>query len=159
MQKNLLKFKKKRNEKELKEKQLWDSEMLNNLKYHDGSIASIAGIPQEIKDKYKEVFEIDMHWLITIAAHRGKWIDQSQSLNIYFRGTSGRELHDVYMHAWKSGLKTTYYLRTLGISQVEKSTVQTQNFGSTHLRQDTAKVANTDVKLCKIEDPDCEACQ
>ena len=144
---------------ELKEKQLWDSEMLNNLKFHDGSIASIAGIPQEIKDKYKEVFEIDMHWLITIAAHRGKWIDQSQSLNIYFRGTSGRELHDVYMHAWKSGLKTTYYLRTLGISQVEKSTVQTQNFGSTHLRQDTAKVANTDVKLCKIEDPDCEACQ
>ncbi|MBU0661242.1 ribonucleoside-diphosphate reductase subunit alpha [Patescibacteria group bacterium] len=149
----------------LKKKGLWDAEMLNQLKYQDGSIAQIAGIDQEVKDMYKEVFEIDMRWLIKIAAHRAKWIDQSQSLNMYFRGTSGKELHDVYTYAWEMGLKTTYYLRTLGISQVEKSTVQTQNFGSTHLRQETAKVANTtvapkaEVKLCKIEDPDCEACQ
>src|SRR5690606_9101623 len=81
---------------------------------------------------YKETFEIDMRWLVRAAAARGKWIDQSQSLNIFFSGTSGQELSDLYLYAWEMGLKTTYYLRSLGASQVEKSTVSTAD---THLRK------------------------
>ncbi len=121
---------------ELKQLNLWDFEMLGKIKYHDGSIAAIQEIPQHVRNKYKEVFEIDARWLIQSAAYRGKWIDQSQSLNIYFRGTSGRELSEIYMYAWQLGLKTTYYLRTLAVSQVEKSTVSTSEFGSTHHRKD-----------------------
>ncbi|MBU6310475.1 ribonucleoside-diphosphate reductase subunit alpha [Patescibacteria group bacterium] len=119
---------------DLKKIGLWNDSVLNELKYHDGSIARIAGIPEHLKNKYKEVFEIDMRWLVRAAAYRAKWIDQSQSLNIFFRGSSGRELSEVYMYAWKMGLKTTYYLRTLAATQVEKSTVSTQTYGSTHTR-------------------------
>ena len=98
---------------ELKKENLWDYEMLGKIKYHDGSIQEIHEIPDTIRGKYKEVFEIDPTWLIRAAAHRGKWIDQSQSLNIFYRGTSGKVLNDVYLLAWSLGLKTTYYLRTL----------------------------------------------
>jgi ribonucleoside-diphosphate reductase alpha chain len=119
---------------DLKKNNLWSREMLNKIKYYDGSIQEILDIPRELKLKYKEVFEIDSRWLIEAAARRAKWIDQSQSLNIFFSGTSGRELSEIYFHAWKLGLKTTYYLRTLGASQVEKSTVSTAEFGSTHIR-------------------------
>jgi ribonucleoside-diphosphate reductase alpha chain len=119
---------------DLKKQNLWNREMLNKIKYYDGSIQEIMDIPRELKLKYKEVFEIDSRWLIEAAARRAKWIDQSQSLNIFFSGTSGRELSEIYFHAWKLGLKTTYYLRTLGASQVEKSTVSTAEFGSTHIR-------------------------
>ena len=82
----------------------------------------------------KEVFEISPEWLIKSAAYRGKWIDQSQSLNVYFSGASGKELAAIYDYGWEMGLKTTYYLRTLGASQVEKSTVNASEFGSTHKR-------------------------
>lgn len=119
---------------DLKAIDLWNREMLNKIKYYDGSIQEILDIPPHIKAKYKEVFEIDPSWLIRAAAARGKWIDQSQSLNIFFRGTSGRDLSVAYFEAWKMGLKTTYYLRTLGASQVEKATVSTGTFGSTHTR-------------------------
>lgn len=119
---------------DLKRLGLWDYEMIGQIKFHDGSIKNIPGIPIELKEKYKEVFEIDGKWLIRSAAYRGKWIDQSQSLNIYFNGTSGRELAEVYSYAWKMGLKTTYYLRSLGASQVEKSTVNASEYGSTHKR-------------------------
>jgi ribonucleoside-diphosphate reductase alpha chain len=124
---------------DLKRIGLWDSEMLGKIKYHDGSIAEILEIPEEIRAKYKETFEIDMQWLIKAAAERGKWIDQSQSLNIFFRGQSGKDLSDIYFYAWNMGLKTTYYLRTLAASQVEKSTVNSAEYGSTHTRKkDTA---------------------
>ena len=119
---------------DLKKLNLWNDAMLNELKFRDGSISKIAGIPETLKAKYKETFEIDMRWLIRAAAYRGKWIDQSQSLNIFFRGASGRELSEVYFYAWNLGLKTTYYLRTLAATQVEKSTVSTAEFGSTHKR-------------------------
>jgi ribonucleoside-diphosphate reductase alpha chain len=109
--------------------------MLGKIKYNDGSVAGIPEIPEAIRSKYKEVFEINPRWLIKSAAYRGKWIDQSQSLNIYFRSTSGKELSDVYMYAWEMGLKTTYYLRTLAASQVEKSTVNATEYGSTHTRK------------------------
>lgn len=119
---------------DLKALNLWDFEMIGLLKYNDGSVKDIPSIPAHLKDKYKEVFQIDPAWLIKSAAHRGKWVDQSQSLNIYFAGSSGRELANVYEYAWTLGLKTTYYLRSLGASQVEKSTVNASEFGSTHKR-------------------------
>lgn len=171
---------------DLKKLGLWDYEMLGKVKYHDGNISPIAEIPQHIKDKYKETFDIDPRWCIKQAAYRGKWIDQSQSFNIFYGGKSGKEINDIYLYAWEMGLKTTYYLRTLGASQVEKSTVDTQSHGSTHDRKSfnasvsdarAAQVAVTvpeavavmasssdvdpvtGVKLCKISDPTCESCQ
>ena len=120
--------------RDLKALKLWNEDMLSKIKFYDGSVQQIAEIPQELKEKYKEVFEIDQKWLIAAAARRAKWMDQSQSLNIFFRGTSGKEISDIYMYAWSLGIKTTYYLRTLGASQVEKSTLATQQFGSTHIR-------------------------
>jgi ribonucleoside-diphosphate reductase alpha chain len=119
---------------DLKKISLWSKEMLAKLKFHDGNIMPILGIPEHIKEKYKEVFQINPRWLIRAAAHRGKWIDQSQSLNIFFMGSSGKSLAEVYQYAWEMGLKTTYYLRTLAVSQVEKSTVNTSEYGSTHIR-------------------------
>ncbi len=133
---------------DLKKIGLWNDAMLNELKFQDGSIARIAGIPQSIKDKYKETFEVDMRWIIKAAAYRGKWIDQSQSLNIFFRGSSGKELSDIYFYAWDMGLKTTYYLRTLAATQVEKSTVNTSEFGSTHKRdQESVQQNNAPIVL------------
>jgi ribonucleoside-diphosphate reductase alpha chain len=119
---------------DMKKLGLWDFEMIGQLKYHDGSVKDIPQVPPHLKEKYKEVFEIDPSWLIRSASARGKWVDQSQSLNIYFAGTSGKELANIYEYAWKAGLKTTYYLRSLGASQVEKSTVSAAEFGSTHKR-------------------------
>lgn len=119
---------------DLKKAGLWSAGMLNRIKYADGSIQGIDEIPRALKEKYKEVFEIDGKWLVEAAARRGKWIDQSQSLNIFYNGTSGKDLSDIYFLAWEMGLKTTYYLRTLGASQVEKATVSTAEYGSTHIR-------------------------
>ena len=124
---------------DLKKIGLWSAEMLEIIKYHDGSVADIPNIPVELKHKYRETFEIDMRWLAKAGARRGKWIDQSQSLNIFFNGTSGQELSEIYMYAWEIGLKTTYYLRSLGASQVEKSTVGT---AGTHLRKDGERSVN-----------------
>jgi ribonucleoside-diphosphate reductase alpha chain len=157
---------------DLKKLGLWSMDMLDKLKYHDGNVQMIAAIPQYIKDTYKETFEIDPLWLIKLTAARGKWIDQSQSHNIFLRGTSGKLLHDVYVAAWKSGLKTTYYLRTLGATQIEKSTLDAQKFGFTQKREygasyDTSssqvisEQENTELqRACAIENgPDCEVCQ
>jgi ribonucleoside-diphosphate reductase alpha chain len=189
---------------DLKKIDLWTPEILNAMKQHDGSIANIPQIPENLKKKYKEVFEIDSKALIKLAAYRGKWIDQSQSLNIFYRGTSGKDLAGFYMYAWEMGLKTTYYLRTLGASNVEKSTTAISKEGlSQHNASQAAdptpvvqaatqamatqkeeaavptaaeaqpvaaqasartlamRAAQTEtvVKLCRIEDPDCEACQ
>jgi ribonucleoside-diphosphate reductase alpha chain len=127
--------------------------MLNRIKYADGSIQDIQDIPADLREKYKEVFEIDGRWLVKAAAERGKWIDQSQSLNIFYSGTSGRDLSDVYFLAWKMGLKTTYYLRSLGASQVEKATVSTSEHGSTHTR----KSGIVSAAMASIETPTVEA--
>ncbi len=140
---------------ELKELGLWTPHMLGLIKYHDGSIAQIEEIPPHIRRKYKEVFEIDPRWILKAAAFRGKWIDQSQSINIFFRGLSGKELSDVYFYAWELGLKTTYYLRTLSASQVEKSTVNTVEYGVTHKRSEhvteaTAVIATVTEALPEI---------
>ncbi len=108
---------------EMKSSGLWNQSVLEDIKAHDGSIQRISTIPAKLKDKYKNVFEIAPEWLMRIAAYRGKWIDQSQSLNVFTATTSGKQLSDIYIYAWKIGLKTTYYLRTIGASSIEKNTV------------------------------------
>ena len=108
---------------DLKAGGMWNQPMLEEIKAHDGSTQRINSIPTKLKDKYKNVFDIAPEWLIRIAAYRGKWIDQSQSLNVFTNTTSGKVLSDIYMYAWKMGLKTTYYLRTMGASSIEKNTV------------------------------------
>ncbi len=142
---------------DLKKIGLWDAGMLNRIKYADGSVQGIAEIPFNLREKYKEVFEIEPRWIIEAAARRGKWIDQSQSLNIFYNGTSGRELSDAYFTAWTMGLKTTYYLRTLGASQVEKATVSTAEYGSTHTRSSGAPlaqaVAAVEAMIAEVSDP------
>ncbi|HEX3099987.1 MAG TPA: ribonucleoside-diphosphate reductase subunit alpha [Patescibacteria group bacterium] len=119
---------------DLKKIGMWNEEMISQLKFNDGRLSDIPNVPQELKDKYKEVFEIDPKWLIRAAAYRGKWIDQSQSLNVFYGGKSGKDINDIYIYAWDMGIKTTYYLRTMAASQVEKSTVDTAAFGNTHIR-------------------------
>ena len=116
---------------DLKRLGLWNMDMLEKIKFYDGSIQEITQIPPALRDKYKEVFEIDMRWLIKAAAYRGRWIDQSQSLNIFYNGTSGKALSEMYQYAWALGLKTTYYLRSMGASRVEKATVNLAKFGGT----------------------------
>ena len=114
---------------DLKRLGLWSEDMLEKIKYHDGSIQQIEEVPQALRDRYKEVFEIEPQWLIKAAAYRGRWIDQSQSLNIFYAGTSGKVLSEIYQYAWDLGLKTTYYLRTMGASRIEKSTINLAKFG------------------------------
>ncbi len=115
---------------DLKRLGLWSADMLEKIKFYDGSIQEISEIPPGLRDKYKEAFEIEPQWLIKAAAYRGRWIDQSQSLNIFYGGSSGKVLSDLYQYAWSLGLKTTYYLRTLGASRVEKSTVNLAKYGN-----------------------------
>lgn len=134
---------------DLKKVGLWSAEMLNKIKYNDGSVQSIAEVPVELKERYRETFEIDMRWLIKAAAARGKWIDQSQSLNIFFNGTSGKELSDLYLYAWEMGLKTTYYLRSLAATQVEKSTMGESN---THMRSKDGEKGEGVTNITVIEE-------
>lgn len=131
---------------DLKKIGLWTPIIADKIKYFDGSISQIPEIPEQLRAKYKEVFEIDPKWLVKAAAYRGKWMDQSQSLNIFYRGVSGKEIADVYMYAWELGVKTTYYLRTLAISQVEKSTVSINEFGTTHRRDFSQSTVNASVE-------------
>ena len=141
---------------DLKKLGMWDVVMIGDLKHYDGSISKIERIPQELKDLYTTAFEIDQRWLIECAARRQKWIDQAQSLNIYYSGTQAKELENIYQLAWIRGLKTTYYLRTLGATRVEKTT----------LHSDRKNVLNQvqsddfDVRpSCAIDDQECEVCQ
>ncbi|MEM8728129.1 MAG: ribonucleoside-diphosphate reductase subunit alpha [Chlamydiota bacterium] len=107
----------------LKKIGLWDDQMVDDLKYFDGSVLEIDRIPDEIKKQFLTCFEIDSEWIIECGARRQKWIDQSQSLNLYLAEPSGKKLHNMYLLAWNKGLKTTYYCRTLGATQIEKSTL------------------------------------
>ena len=133
--------------RDLKVLDLWDEVMVSDLKYFDGSLARIDRIPDELKARYATAFEIDPVWLIEAASRRQKWIDQAQSLNLYLALPSGKKLDEIYKLAWVRGLKTTYYLRTLGASQAEKS-------GG---RDDA--IPQEEPKFCSIDNPECEACQ
>ena len=108
---------------DLKRCGLWDQRMIDDLKYYDGSLLEIERIPDEIRQRYRTAFEIDPSWLIECASRRQKWIDMGQSLNLYVADTNGRKISDMYFYAWRRGLKTTYYLRSLAATQVEKSTL------------------------------------
>ena len=150
--------------RELKKLGLWDDVMVNDLKYFDGSISAVDRVPPEVKDKYATSFEIEPEWMIAAAARRQKWIDQAQSLNLYMASPSGRKLSDMYLNAWRSGLKTTYYLRTLGATHVEKSTIA--DAGSANrlnaVASDggvSATNGNGNGASCLVTDSDCEACQ
>jgi ribonucleoside-diphosphate reductase alpha chain len=142
--------------KDLKQLGVWDEVMIADLKYFDGGLAKIDRIPAEVRSLYATAFEVEPEWLVECASRRQKWIDQAQSLNIYMAGASGKKLDDTYKLAWNRGLKTTYYLRTLGATSAEKSTVKT---GQLNAVPADGGVAETDPKFCGIDDPECEACQ
>ncbi len=161
---------------DLKRLNLWNLQMLEEIKFHDGVLAEVNGIPEEIKQRYLTAFEIEPRWLIECASRRQKWIDMGQSLNLYIADPSGKKLHDMYFAAWNKGLKTTYYLRCLAATQIEKSTVDVNRFG-VQPRWMKNKSASNDIviqrgpaapaanvlqeetaKVCSL-DGDCESCQ
>lgn len=149
---------------DLKQLGIWSKDLLDTIKYFDGNIQTIDEIPDHLKRKYKEAFDIDPEWLVQLAAVRSKWIDQSQSLNIFIKGVSGKKIHDIYMNGWKAGLKTFYYARTMGASQIEKSTLDAKKFGFTQKRQyektpSITQEPQEEQASCKLEDPSCESCQ
>jgi len=145
---------------------LWDQEMIDDLKHFDGSIHEIKRIPAELREIYLTAFEIDPKWLIECASRRQKWIDMGQSLNLYMAAPSGKKLHDIYFLAWEKGLKTTYYLRTLAATQIEKSTMDVNRRGI-QPRWMKSKSASSNIvvqrsaepKACSLDDPTCESCQ
>ena len=159
--------------RDLKKLGLWDDVMVMDLKHFDGSLRRIDRVPEELKQLYATAFEIEPQWLIEAGARRQKWIDQAQSLNIYMAGASGKKLDETYKLAWLRGLKTTYYLRTMGATHAEKSTVAagalnavSSGAAPTMSAAPAAVVAPvadevpaSDIKFCSIDNPDCEACQ
>jgi ribonucleoside-diphosphate reductase alpha chain len=174
--------------RDLKRLGLWDEVMVVDLKHFDGSLRPIDRVPHEVKSLYATAFEIDTQWVIEAAARRQKWIDQAQSLNIYMAGASGKKLDDTYKLAWLRGLKTTYYLRTVGATHAEKSTVTSSQLnavssgggaGGSGVKSASKQVAKTsameaaaaaaqhqlsatpatDIKFCGVDDPTCESCQ
>ena len=137
---------------------LWDDVMVSDLKYFDGSVQQIDRIPDDLKMLYSSAFEIDPRWLVECASRRQKWIDQAQSLNLYMREPDGKKMDNLYKLAWIRGLKTTYYLRSLGATHVEKSTLE----GGRENRLaavERASVENAEAAMCNLDDADCEACQ
>ncbi|HEX7733471.1 MAG TPA: ribonucleoside-diphosphate reductase subunit alpha [Ktedonobacteraceae bacterium] len=153
---------------DLKAAGLWNAELLEALKYYDGSLQELSMLSAELKQRYLTAFEIDPAWLIACASRRQKWIDMGQSLNLYLAEPSGKKLHELYLLAWNTGLKTTYYLRTLAATQVEKSTVDINRWGiqPRWMKQSSPSSAiqiirsqpATDALACALGD-DCEACQ
>ncbi len=143
---------------DLRERGLWDEVMANDLKYYDGSVQQIDRVPNDIKELYMTAFELDARWLVEAAARRQKWIDQGQSLNLYMSEPSGAKLDSLYKLAWVRGLKTTYYLRSMGATHVEKSTLDSSRANKLNAVANAAEAALTP-KACSILDPECEACQ
>ena len=138
---------------DLKQLNLWDSVMVNDLKYYEGSVQKIDRVPAEIKLIYATAFEVEPRWLVDAASRRQKWIDQAQSLNLYVAGANGKKLDITYRMAWLRGLKTTYYLRALAATTTEKSTVSDNSLNK--VSSEAAAVP----QACSIDNPDCEACQ
>ena len=143
---------------ELKNKKLWDDVMLSDLKYYEGSLSQINRIPEEIKEKFKTAFEVEPKFIVEAASRRQKWIDQAQSLNLYIANVDGKKLDITYRMAWYKGLKTTYYLRSMGATSTEKSTVERSNLNAVDSEKGE-QVAAQAPQACSILDPDCEACQ
>ena len=161
----------------LKQRGLWDTVMVNDLKHFEGSVQKIARIPDELKAIFATAFEVDTRWIVDAASRRQKWIDQAQSLNLYIAGANGKKLDITYKMAWLRGLKTTYYLRALGATSAEKSTINTGALNAVKpatvtatpvatpapeaaaaVDEDFAQAAPVPL-ACSIDNPDCEACQ
>lgn len=142
---------------DLKKRGMWDEVMVADLKYFDGNLARIDRVPADLRRLYATAFEIDPSWLVEAAGRRQKWIDQAQSLNIYIAGASGRKLDETYKLAWQRGLKTTYYLRSLGATHAEKSTVKAGQLNA--VPADVGAGESAVPSRCAIDDPTCEACQ
>ncbi len=140
---------------DLKAEGLWDEVMVNDLKYYNGSVAKISRMPEKLKQIYATAFEIDPLWLVEAGSRRQKWIDQSQSLNLYMAQPSGKKLDQLYRHAWIRGLKTTYYLRSMGATNAEKATIDDRSLNAV----DVNPTPSSEPKACLITDPTCEACQ
>jgi ribonucleoside-diphosphate reductase alpha chain len=160
--------------RDLKKIGLWDEVMVMDLKHFDGSLRRIDRVPENLKALYATAFEIEPSWLVEAAGRRQKWIDQAQSLNIYMAGASGKKLDETYKLAWLRGLKTTYYLRTVGATHAEKSTVKAGQMNSVSSHADhgvldanapaasslgATSAIEAEVRFCAIDDPTCEACQ
>ena len=146
--------------RDLKDQGLWDDVMVNDLKYYDGSVQPIDRIPDELKELYASAFEIDPRWLVEAGARRQKWLDQSQSLNLYMAAPDGKKMDNLYKLAWIRGLKTTYYLRSLGATHVEKSTLSGGRENKlAAVNREYAAEEESAPKACAIDDPECEACQ
>ncbi|ENW83402.1 ribonucleoside-diphosphate reductase, alpha subunit [Acinetobacter sp. NIPH 284] len=165
----------------LKERGLWDTVMVNDLKHFEGSVQKIARIPEELKAIFATAFEVDTRWIVDAASRRQKWIDQAQSLNLYIAGANGKKLDITYKMAWLRGLKTTYYLRALGATSAEKSTINTGALNAVkpasveapvvvakaveekkpeaQVEEDGFTTAAPVPMACSIDNPDCEACQ
>ena len=150
--------------RKLKELDLWDDVMINDLKYFEGSLSEISRIPDDVKKLFSTAFEVEPKYIVESASRRQKWIDQAQSLNLYIGNADGKKLDITYRMAWYSGLKTTYYLRSIAATSTEKSTVQQGklNAVSSEVSQPTAQELGAPAPVptaCSLDDPDCEACQ
>ena len=150
--------------RKLKELGLWDDVMINDLKYFEGSLSEISRIPDDIKKLFSTAFEVEPRYIVESASRRQKWIDQAQSLNLYIGNADGKKLDITYRMAWYSGLKTTYYLRSIAATSTEKSTVQQGklNAVSSDANQSSTQELGAPAPIpeaCSLDDPDCEACQ
>ena len=150
--------------RKLKELDLWDDVMINDLKYFEGSLSEISRIPDEIKKLFSTAFEVEPKYIVESASRRQKWIDHAQSLNLYIGNADGKKLDITYRMAWYSGLKTTYYLRSIAATSTEKSTVQQGklNAVSADANQSAEQELGAPAPVpdaCSLDDPDCEACQ
>jgi ribonucleoside-diphosphate reductase alpha chain len=147
---------------ELKDLELWDDVMINDLKYFDGSVQKLDRVPDELKARYATAFEIDARWLVEAGSRRQKWIDQGQSLNLYMQEPSGAKLDNLYKLAWVRGLKTTYYLRSIGATGAEKlndASAAQSSKPDLKVAPNALDVGSAAPQACSILDPDCEACQ
>ena len=138
----------------LKKVDMWDEVMVYDLKNLNGSLEEISRVPDQLKKIFATSFEVEPKWLIEAASRRQKWIDQSQSLNLYVSEPNGKKLDVMYKMAWLRGLKTTYYLRSRSATTSEKSTITNLELNAVNANQGSEAP-----EACSILDPDCEACQ
>ena len=152
--------------RKLKALNLWDDVMINDLKYFEGSLTEISRIPDDIKTLFSTAFEVEPQYIVEAASRRQKWIDQAQSLNLYIGNANGKKLDLTYRMAWYSGLKTTYYLRSIAATTTEKSTIHQGTLNAVSAQAEAAPEVPHELgapapvpEACSLDDPDCEACQ
>merc|ERR1711965_618085 len=152
--------------RKLKALDLWDEVMINDLKYYEGSLSQISRIPDDVKKLFSTAFEVEPQYIVEAASRRQKWIDQAQSLNLYIGNANGKKLDLTYRMAWYSGLKTTYYLRSIAATTTEKSTINQGTLNAVSAQAEAASEVPQELgapapvpEACSLDDPDCEACQ